>query len=167
MKTYLRPSEAADVKLLAPILRESDIVELRDSTGQAPRQALEYALDKSDLAYSMFSNGSIICMGGVAASDYNADVGIAWFLASDRLQKSAVALQKFLPAVLKEMHKVYPSLANFVDARNTTSCAWLQRLGFKLVGTCEHYGVAGVPFHWFVRSNLKGKHRCVPLPQPS
>ena len=158
----LRPSTPQDIDLLVPIVRASDALEILDSTGQTPREALEDGLERSDLYYSMFSNHSIVCMGGVAPSGYNPKVGIVWFLASDGLVRSAVALQFYMPTVLAEMHRLYPSLANFVDARNVVSAQWLQHLGFKLVGTHEEYGVGKKPFHWFV----KGKHKCALPPWP-
>lgn len=156
----LRPSIQQDIELLAPIMRASDILEIKDSTGHTPREALENGLEQSDICYSMFSNGNIVCMGGVAPSGYNRQVGIVWFLASDGLAKSATALQYYMPRVLVEMHRLYPSLANFVDARNETSVRWLLHLGFKVAGTNETYGVGRKPFHWLV----KGKRKCAPPP---
>ena len=154
----LRKSTVKDIDRLAPILRESDILEIQASTGQTPREALEDGLERSDLCYTMLVGGDVICTGGVAPSGYNPDVGVAWFLSSDRLAKSAVALQWYMPQILRKMHRLYPNLANFVDARNIASVAWLTRLGFKVVGTDEFYGVEHRPFHWFV----KGKEVCVP-----
>lgn len=153
--SWLQASTEHDVRRLAPLVRESDRIELEDSVGQTPLEALEEALARSDQAYSMYANDAIICMGGVAPSVFNKDVGIAWFLASDALQRSAVALQFYAPKVIRDFHKSYDTLANFVDARNVRSAAWLERLGFKLVGTDPAYGVGRKPFHWFVKGNAK------------
>lgn len=146
-----RRSTIDDINRLAPNLRESDVVELRDSVGMDALQALQYSLTRSDIAYTLFSSGIPVCMGGVAGDINHPKIGIAWFLASAGLSGSVTALQRWLPGIIEEMHTLYPTLGNFVDARNRTSHRWLSRLGFEIVGTCEHYGVAGLPFHWFVK----------------
>lgn len=149
--TY-RSATREDAAFLAPRLRDADLREIAASTGETPLDALESSFDASDLAFTLVAEGEPVCMGGVCPSYVAPYLGIGWMLGADTVSHNAEALQTFMPEFLESMHRLYPCIGNFVDARNTTSLRWLQHFDFRDVGVVEQYGVSGLSFHWMLRT---------------
>lgn len=97
-------------------------------------------------------------MFGVAPAQL-IDMGVAWFLGSDAVERLPETMIHRGWEVIDLFHEYYPTLTNFVDARHKRAIEWLEWLGFFIAGTCPNYGVAGVPFHWM----MKAESQCVLL----
>ncbi|WP_374312426.1 phage protein Gp13 family protein [Dongia sp.] len=90
----------------------------------------------------------VVCMFGVGPITLLTGTGRPWMLATDRLDRWPVALNKLVGGYLRRMLDQYPHLENWVDSRNTRHVQWLRRLGFTL-HPAQPAGPFGVPFHRF------------------
>ena len=52
---------------------------------------------------------------------------------------------------LKKVHKEFPVLFNYIDARNTVHLRWLKFMGFTIIKKLEIFGYEGRPFYEFVK----------------
>lgn len=78
---------------------------------------------------------------GVADDPQHDTMGIVWMLATPRIQKVWLALMKIAPLWLNKLSEDYPAgLHNIVDARNTLHIRWLQKTGFRSLGTVQVNG---------------------------
>lgn len=75
-------------------------------------------------------------------------VGIPWLVSSSHLETHQKIFLRRCKSALKAMLAVYPSLENYVDARNHVAKALLRWLGFRLE-TAEPIGLMKLPFHHF------------------
>jgi hypothetical protein len=151
MKPYYRPTTLDDVYDLAPRLRQSDVDEIKASSGLLPEPALYFSFKNGAETNTIIaSDGEIIGMFGVV-STHDPLIGVPWMLCTDRLPEIR---KEFLPQSLdwvKETNKQYPILFNYVDKRNTKAIRWLRYLGFKFPQLVHEFGVGKKPFYEFVR----------------
>jgi hypothetical protein len=141
--TGFRPSELADVKILSSKLRKADLQEIEASTGEDPYWALLRGFT-NDECFTMLGNDSVIGMFGVSKS------GAIWMMCSDELSRFSVRFLRESLDVLNLLQETYPTLWNFVDARNELHIRWLKWLGFEFTELVEH-GVKKLPFWKFKR----------------
>lgn len=141
----------ADVAHLLPIakgMREADRIEIDASGGLEPYQALKEGLDSSSRCWTALVNGKPCVMFGVVPFSVLGGVGSPWLLGTDdaTLVKKQFLLQgrKLIP----EMLRLYPTLINLVDARNSMSIRWLKWLGFDVKDPIP-YGQNSELFHPF------------------
>jgi len=127
-------------------MRQADRDEVMASSGSSPREALEFSLAKSSEAYTVMIGGRPEVMFGVGDLNILAGVGAPWLLGTDAVEDHA---REFLRGSIEWRNQLlsrYPTLRNFVDARNTASVRWLRWLGFKLFDPVE---MGGHEFHLF------------------
>lgn len=76
------------------------------------------------------------------------DEGAPWMLAVEGVERLSRHLVTLGRRGVAQMLSVHPRLVNHVDARNTISIRWLERLGFTIEAAAP-FGVKGLPFHRF------------------
>lgn len=132
----VRPARPADASLLAEDLRPQDAAEIKAMHGAGAdlEQAIRAAITRSRYAWTALWKGEVVMVGGVASigSLLGGNKGSPWLLGSTQMFRRPGALTRTGRRYVAFMHTVYPDLENFIDVRNQTSIAWLQRLGFTV-----------------------------------
>lgn len=132
-------------------MRESDRIEVADTSGLSPHDAIHESLRLSTTAYAVESDrNGIIAMFGAAPHPLPG-VGIAWMLGTDGILLDPLVIARRTRTYIKELHRDYWLLWNFIDGRNAVSMRWLRWSGFELLG--EHTGKAGQPLFTFARTS--------------
>ena len=142
---------AATAEHIAPVaarMRQADRDEVWASSLSRPEAALRMSLAASPLAWTGLVDGVPVCMFGAAASTMLASQGCPWLLGTDEVERHAIAFLRRNRAQVGLMLKVFGTLANRVDSRNTQSVRWLEWLGFT-IHPAEPFGPLGLPFHRF------------------
>lgn len=104
------------------------------------------ASDDVVMAVSAYSEP--VALLGVSTTSALYNTGCPWMLATNAAYRYARAFIECGRAYTLAMLGEYESLENHVDARNTRSVAWLQRMGYR-IDPPEPFGVFGMPFHPF------------------
>ena len=98
---------------------------------RAPTAALWQAVAASGaLVFTIYVDGRPAGLFG-ACSSGEVDIGSVWMLGTDNLPKARRELLVEAPRWIELLHKVYPTLTNFVDERNTVAIDWLEAMGFE------------------------------------
>lgn len=142
------PATVDHAHALAPNLREADIAECWASFRHTPLEALLRSLSVSRDARSGIVDGEVVCMFGVGTTTLLSLQGSPWLLGSDQIKRHA---RIFLPQsrlYVAEMHRRFPVLKNFVDARNAVTLRWLRWLGFRIDAPVP-FGPDRLPFNPF------------------
>jgi hypothetical protein len=146
--TTIRRARVTDALLLGPLVREADVAEVLAASGRSPEHALLEGIHASTHAWTFEVGGVPCAVFGVAP--FLPDMGAPWLLASTEFRAHARRLLAEAPRFLDRMHRQYPLLCNFVDARNLPAIRFLRHVGFTLA-PARPYGYAGLPFHRFTR----------------
>lgn len=146
-KIRVRNSVKADIDLLAPKLRESDIQEIWASNNATAYEALKEGIEKSIFCATV-ENGSPIAMFGIYADNLLGEKGNVWLLASEDLTKIQIKFLRQSKKFIKLMLEYYKMLENYVDCRNEKSIQWLRFCGAKF-DEPKPYGVENKMFMRF------------------
>lgn len=138
------------IEYIAENLRESDQEEGYAQLGH--RRYLEglqlSVVASRDVVMGVTAYGEPAALIGVATLSALYNIGCPWMLATDAAYRYRRAFIECGRAYTRAMLGEYDSLENHVDARNTRSVAWLQRMGYRMEPP-EPYGALGLPFHRF------------------
>jgi hypothetical protein len=145
--TFL-PVVPADLDELAANMRPADRDEITASNGADIRRTLGFSLLLSVNAFAVRSEEGLLCVFGTAAHSLLDDTGAIWMLGTPIVDKHPRTLSRVTRRYVAEMLRIFPILANWVDARNAASIKLLRWCGFT-IGEPEPYGVRGLPFHRF------------------
>jgi len=125
-----------DADGLAADLRPQDIQEIQAMHGGAVdlAEVIRHSIVVSRYAWTAHLGDQIAMVGGVAdiGSLLGGNIGSPWLLGSSVMFRRPGALTRTGRRYVAFMHTIYPELQNLIDSRNTTSIAWLQRLGFTV-----------------------------------
>lgn len=146
----IRKATLADVRGLAPRLRQEDRRECLSATGLPPELILPLSLTKDEV-WVFTINGTPEAILGLSSVDQHPYFGLVWLLATPEIFNQRRELIRLTPKVLDLLHSRYALLGNHVDMRNTTHVRWLQKLGFSFLRVHPRFGVARVPFIEFAR----------------
>lgn len=161
-KVTFRPPRPEDTDALAANLRIEDYNELKASSALPIRDQIQHAVAISLYpGAALGARGELLCLFGAAPFGLMGDIASPWLLGTDALPRYPQALTKGAQRYLTQIGQQYPRLMNYVDARNTTSIAWLRRIGFEF-DEAEPFGPLKMPFHRF----HKDMRECAPLPSP-
>lgn len=150
MSLKARPATEQDAYLLAPKLRQADLQEIEAAHGTSPLSTLIESYEISSPCFTIVTDdGEVAGMFGVAAGDKEGYKGVVWMLGSDLLKKHSVSFLRQSHAWVERLHKKYPVLWNFVDARNELHIGWLKWIGVQFVGAGPR-GVQGRIFREFI-----------------
>ena len=140
-----RPTEAADIDVLAATMREADRQEVRLLTGMAPKEALTQGYVLSvDRVTGIGKGGEIVCMAGIVPSDVKGFASV-WMLSSDAIKRNSREFLQEGRRWLKRMTVKHGTLSNVVTAENKLHLHLLSHMGFKLGTPIQHAGVHRVP----------------------
>ncbi len=142
-----RPATPADAHDLAPRLRALDAAEVR-AAGSEPLPALISAIEQSLDARAAVHAGRVVMLFGYSAPDPFGDVASPWALGSPEVVRLLPSHSRFARDYLRQVRRLYPSLVNFVDARNKPAIRWLRHIGFEIAEAAP-FGPLGSPFHKF------------------
>ena len=109
-------------------LRQSDIDEIRASSGLTPKEALIISLSvvpTGDLFVVIHDNK----IEGVFGVETN---GVVWFLATDKFKEFAYSFAKESKKWVQVMLEKYSFLHNYVSIHHQESIQWLEWLGFAI-----------------------------------
>lgn len=150
----IREVRAGDAEALLANLRPADRDEVAALLGPGQeRQAIEGGIALSVLCWTGTVDGEVAAIFGVTPINYLAGQGAPWLLGTPLIERHRGAFIRRNRPYIARMLAVFPTLLNVVDARNTKSIAWLDRMGFTIYPPMP-LGVAGLPFHPFVMGAL-------------
>lgn len=142
-------STAEHAAHIAANMRESDAREVFASSGSTPLDALKTGLKVSDVCITTLVDDEPVAMGGISPISLLSGIGAPWLLATDKAEQYPMSFLRLSRRfVWRYVGSRYSRLENFVDARNETSIAWLEWLGFT-INDPEPYGVYRLPFRRF------------------
>jgi hypothetical protein len=139
MRYRLRPATEADVRLIAPLLRDEDRREVEIASGHSPVISLPRSLGipgAETLYAEEIGTGRPLIICGTAPF-IPALVGVAWMLATPAALAHRKALVKDARGQIERWHEQYPLLFNLVWEGNPTHIAWLRAMGFSLIRRVE------------------------------
>ena len=97
-------------------------------------------------------HGNPMGMWGIIKQPNNS--GQVWMLGCKNMLEDTRDKSEFLRQSrieLKKLHKEFPVLFNYIDARNTVHLRWLTFMGFTIIKKHETFGYEGRPFYEFVK----------------
>tara|TARA_R110002020_G_scaffold167780_6_gene356277 strand:- start:426 stop:908 length:483 start_codon:yes stop_codon:yes gene_type:complete len=152
----IRQSNHADVELLAPILRDADVLEL-EACGKTPQQALEEGLRDSNPAMVVCEDGKPLAMFGVCPCPDIEEMsgvrfGSIWYLGSDEATKDAKRFMRISREWLGRLSEGYDVLGNMVDERNSVHVRWIAAMGFEFTRIHQKFGPHKLPFLEFMQT---------------
>lgn len=137
---------------LAEDLRSSDLDEISAGSGEEPATALISSVMVSSHAWVILDGSDPICAFGCAPEDAPGSA-VIWMLGSPRMDepRNAIPILRLSRTYLDEMHRAYPTLWNYIDARNDRSMKWLEWCGFEVLEAVPGHGREGRLFYHFSR----------------
>lgn len=148
----VRPLADGDLQDLIARMRQADIDEVLAASGDIEASLVE-GVRESVWLRAVDIDGQLACVFGLVALDGLLGTRAApWLLGTVTLERHPAVLLRHAPDYVAAMQSAYPHLLNFVDARNGKAVRFLRWLGFTLQ-PAQPYGVSGLPFHRFDRSN--------------
>ena len=147
IEDFIRPATLDDAILISSQLRTADKEEIRAGSGLSCQQGLIRSLALSTEAYTMHKDGELAGMFGVTETEHPIEgVGGVWLLATPVLVEHWRPFLRYSREGLLRLHKRYPALWAFADARNSLHITWLEWLGFTTIKVHPEYGHERRPF---------------------
>ena len=147
----IQPAIFGHADILSPRLREADLQEIKASVGKDPLVILKNGIAWSDPCYTIIDKVNPLAIFGVVPDLHTASVGRIWFLGSDELFNHSYKFLRHSREWIDKLHQRYPTLWNYVDARNEVHIRWLKWCGFTFLRRIEDYGVERRLFYEFER----------------
>lgn len=146
-----RPARVEHIPELVDNIRRADFDELTASYPADVTTQMIASLSVSVNASAAFgAQGELLCLFGVSPYAMMGETAAPWLIGTNALPRYPQALVKGAYRYLGWIEQFYPALLNFVDARNTLSIKWLQRMGFT-IDEPQPFGHKRLPFHRFHR----------------
>lgn len=140
-KGELRTAKIEDAELLAPLLCPEDLVEL-DALGFKPVDAIKSSIEASRKALSIFIDGEIAAVLGVAPRVWG---GQFWLLTGLAVRRAPIAFLKQGKLAFEMLSAGEALMANVVDARHEQALRLAERFGF-FIADAQPHGRNGEPF---------------------
>jgi hypothetical protein len=144
----VKESQISDVFIMSSNLRETDRNEIWASHHHTPEEALRISYETSDPCFTVDIKGVPVAMFGINSGNLLGDTATIWLLATDGLSRVSKSLIKESRNFINMFLSYYPTLENYVDARNTASIQWLRYCGAQ-IEEAKPYGKEKLPFHHF------------------
>lgn len=141
---------AAWLGAIAGNLRPLDRLEIEATSDLDPTTALIASAMVSELAWVLLVGGEPVAVFGVAPSGCEGS-GMVWLMGTPAMDDTPTALARFTRRGLRMMHRRFPCLWNYIDARNEPSMRWLLWSGFRLLEAHPEHGREGRLFFTFAR----------------
>ena len=146
----MREAYEADMREIAPLLRQSDAEEIRAAFGISAEDALVRSLKRAYVAMICHVDNKPLAVFGVGPLSVVTGTGCPWLVATDEIEHCKRDLLEASPQVIEQFHNLFQTLVNWVDARNKRTIRWLKWLGFHME-PAKPWGYAGLPFHKFTK----------------
>lgn len=140
----VRESSWDDCRIMAPLLRDADVLEAEAATGLSAAKALCYSYAMSDKVLTVEFEGKPCLMMGCNPSEFDKHVGWIWALGTDEIGKFGRLFLKESMYWLEYISEGYTLVKNYTHVDNLVHHKWLKHLGFTLSG----------PFHYGPKSEL-------------
>lgn len=149
MNAYtITPATLELIEAMEPHARQADVDELQAASGKTPGEAMREGLKISLETWAGLVNGEPICIFGLAPASILGGSAIPWMISAEGVDRFAVGFIRRCRPVVAGWSQSFPSLWNYVDARNTRAIRWLRWLGFQ-IHPAQPHGLLGLPFHRF------------------
>lgn len=149
MSYTVRAAILTDALTLADNLREEDLAEIKASVNRPALDVLLEGIRGGRTWVGVDAEGPYGIFGVAPSQD--PQVGHPWMLATPRLLQHQRQFLRECAGAVRELHRDYPVLRNYVDARNTVHIRWLAWCGFEFLRLHPHAGVEQIPFFEFQR----------------
>lgn len=146
------PAELDDVVELAAHMRHDDAEEVRAQTGREPLDVLVDGLLDSTEAWATRFGDELGAVWGVVLlrpSALTGDVGLAWMLTTDAIERHAKAFMRGVRHEMPRLLERWAMVTNVIDVRHVKAVRWAERLGFRLEAPLP-FGPLGLPFRRFL-----------------
>ncbi|MCT4536299.1 hypothetical protein [Halodesulfovibrio sp.] len=147
----VRRASVEDAVSLQGRLRKADYDEVWAAHGHNPDEVLVACALYSTKLWCAEVDDAVAAVFGVAPSPYVEGEGQPWMLGSDVITAVPRAFVQCPLEIIPQMQKLFPVLRNMVDARNTKSIRWLERMGFCITQETVPHGPFGMPFYEFCK----------------
>lgn len=138
------------IPAIAQNMRRADRREVWASHRHSPGEALEHALQGSELAWTCFVHGQPAFMWGVARQgSLISRTGAPWLLGTEGLYAVRRDFLKQSRFYVGMMQSRFSRLENYVHAGNALSMRWLKWCGFTVENDATL--INGEPFYLFWR----------------
>ena len=145
----VRDSVASDVIVMQDRLRQIDVDEIWASNRHTPQEALSASLSISIECLTVVKGGVPVAMFGIAPTEIMGKTASIWLLGTNELTDIQFRFLRHSRRFIRLFLESYPTLYNWVDARNTVSIEWLKWCGAEVMDAAP-YGPDKLPFHLFV-----------------
>ncbi|WGD31653.1 DUF2833 domain-containing protein [Ancylobacter sp. WKF20] len=156
MRAQIVKATIDDCRELADNLRVADREEVAAATGLTPLEVLTHSLGGE--AYAARDEEGTVLMFGTFPTE-TSGAALVWLLGTDRIVRKQREFLRRCQPVLDILHRQYPLLYNYADARNATHVRWLKWCGFRVLRELPNAGAGGVTFLEVVRFK---RTECVP-----
>ena len=130
----LGPATADDAVMLAPRLRQSDLVELAAYDGREPLVALTKSLENAKFALALRDlRGQTVSLLGVNWIWANPRAGSIWFVSDDRLDEFGLVFLEHVRLAFDDLVAGHDVVSNWIHEPNTKTVRWLRWLGFEVL----------------------------------
>lgn len=116
--------------------------------GPDVERSIYLGICRSTRAFAGEIDGVLMGLFGASPVAAVGGIGSPWMICTTDMEKFPKLIHFYGKALVDITQIEYPTLVNFVDARNTISIGWLKRLGFTIHDP-EIMGYEKVPFHKF------------------
>lgn len=134
----VEPVSNKHIKILHENLRQSDIDEVKASSGPDILKSITRSVNISDESCAVSVDGELLFIVGVVKDSLLTRSGTPWLLGTDSISKHKQIFLKVTYRILKYFQSNYSELSNYVDVRNQTSIRWLDFLGFEFCDPEKH-----------------------------
>lgn len=149
---WVRSCLSGDVAQLSHRLRAADLLEIQAVMGGDSRTILEQGMVWSEPCFVIVDpEERSLALFGVVPDPGQAGVGRVWLVGTDELVSHSRCFLRHSRKWIEKLHERYPTLWNYVDARNEVHIRWLKWCGFTFLRRIEEYGVERRPFYEFER----------------
>ena len=130
----LGPATAADAQMLAPNLRESDLVELAAGDGREPLVALTQSIEQAKFALALRDGrGRTVSLLGVNWIAANPRAGSIWFVSDQRLDSFGLVFLEHVRLAFDDLVAGHDVVSNWIHEPNTKTVRWLKWMGFEVL----------------------------------
>lgn len=151
------PATLRHARLIAPIMRPRDVLEIRQLHGREPMAAMAEALAASFYARTMFYGFEPLCMYGLAPMTLLADTARAWIFSTSVIDRYPLTFARASLKAMGEVASQCDRLTNLVALDDEPVVKWARWLGCTLVLPYQEHG--GRLFAQFVHAG-RGEDQC-------
>lgn len=132
-----------DCLTVAENISPADGLEIQAALGCSAAQALKECYLRSFSVWCVCAGKRAVFVFGLSREDWRWIM--PWAFSTPEVRNLGVYFIRGSKRTAAALFKRYPFMRNRVDARHTSSIAWLRFMGFEL-GSPEPYGFEGRPF---------------------